>query len=103
MLESATLERREQRVNVGDEDVARAPQLHGEASVEHVGAREPQMDETRVGADELGKVREEGDDIVLRHPLDLVNSSHVELSLRPLLPDRLSRRFRDYADLSHRL
>ena len=103
MLEGAAFERREQRVNVGDKDVARAPELHGEASVEHVGAGEPQMDETRVGADELRKMSEEGDDIVLRHPLDLIDSSHVELGLRPLLPDRLRGCFRDHADLGHRL
>ena len=102
MLKSAPLERREQRVNVGDKDVARAPELYRETRVEHVGAGEPQMDETRVGADELGKVSEEGDDIVLGHSLDLVDSSHVELGLSPLLPDRLGRRFRDHADLRHR-
>ena len=81
MFEGATLERREQRVDVGDEDVARAAELHGEAGVEHVGAGQPQMDEARFGADEFGEVSEEGDDVVLRHPLDLVDPRHVELGL----------------------
>ena len=102
MLESATFERKEQRVDVGDKDVARTAKLHGQAGVEHVGAGEPQMDETRVGADELREMSEEGDDIVLRHPLDLIDSSHVELGLSPLLPDRRRSRFRDHADFGHR-
>ena len=103
VLEGAALERREQRVDVGDEDVARAPELHGEAGVEHVRAREAQMDEARVGADEFGEMGEEGDHVVLGHLLDLVDPRDVEPGLRPFLPDRLRRRFRDHADLGHRL
>ena len=102
MLEGAAFERREQRVNVGDKDVARTPELHGEASVEHVRAGQPQMDETRIRADEFREMSKEGDDIVLGHPLDLIDSIDVELGLSPLLPDRLRRRFRDHADLGHR-
>src|ERR1700722_8537076 len=62
MLKSAPFERREQVVNVGDKDVARAPELYRETRVKHVRAGEPQMNETRFGADELGQVSEEGDD-----------------------------------------
>ena len=41
------------------------------------------MDEARVGADEFGEVSEERDDVVLGHPLDLIDPRHVELGLRP--------------------
>ena len=73
--------------------------LHGEASVEHVGAGEPEMDETGVGADELCEMSEEGDDIVLGHPLDLIDLRHVELGCCPF-PD-CSPPVRDHADLRH--
>ena len=75
MLEGAALQRREQRVDVGDEDVARTPELHGEAGVEHVRACEAQMDEARVGADEFGEMGEEGDHVMLGHLLDLIDPS----------------------------
>ena len=47
VLEGAPLQRREQRVDVGDEDVAGALKLHREAGVEHVRARHALMDEAR--------------------------------------------------------
>ena len=81
VLEGAALQRGEQRVDVGDQDVAGALQLHREAGVEHVGARHALMDEARVRADELGEMGEEGDDVVLGHPLDLVDARDVELGL----------------------
>ena len=78
VLEGAALERRQQRVDVGDQDVGGARELHGEAGVEHVGAGHALMDEARVGADELGEMGEEGDDVVLGHALDLVDARDVE-------------------------
>ena len=102
MLEGAALERREQRVDVGDEDVARAPELDGEAGVEHVGAGHALMHEARVRPDEFGEVGEEGDDVVLGRLLDLVDARDVEFGLAALLPDRLRRLFRDDADLGQR-
>ena len=103
VLEGAALERREQRIDVGDENVARPPELHGEAGVEHVGAGEAEMDESRLRADEFGEVGQEGDHVMLGHLFDLVDPRHVELRLVALLPDRLRRRFRNDADLRHRL
>ena len=49
VLVSAAFQRREQRVDIGDQDVARPPQLHGEAGVEHVRTRHALMDEARLG------------------------------------------------------
>ena len=102
MFESATFERREQRIDVRDEDVARPLELHSEACIEHVGAREAQMDEARVGTNEFGEVSEERDNVVLGHLFDLVDPRDVEFGLRPLLPDRLRRRFGNHADFGHR-
>ena len=82
VLEGAALERGEQRVDVGDQNVARAPELHGEAGVEHVRAGHALMHEARVGADEFGEMGEEGDHVVLGHPLDLVDPRDVEFRLR---------------------
>ena len=81
VLEGAPLQRREQRVDVGDQNVAGALQLHGKAGVEHVRAGHALMDEARVGADEFGEMGQEGDDVVLGDALDLVDARDVELGL----------------------
>ena len=52
VLEGAALERGEQAVEVGEEDVAGAGELHREAGVEHVRGRHALMDEARVRPDE---------------------------------------------------
>ena len=87
----APLERREQRVDVGDQNVARPLQLHGEAGVEHVRTRHALVNETRLRADEFGEMGEEGDDVVLRHALDRVDARDVEGDIARLIPDRLRR------------
>ncbi len=84
-------DRREQRVDIGDEKVGGAHQLHGEAGVEHVGRRHALMHEARVRPDEFGEMREEGDDVVLGHALDLVDAGDVERDVSGLVPDRLRR------------
>ena len=81
MLEGAALEGGEQRVDVGDENVARAPELDGEAGVEHVGAGHPLMHEPGVRPDEFGEVGEEGDDVVPGCLFDLIDPRDVELGL----------------------
>ena len=103
VLVSAALQRGEQRVDVGDQDVARPLQLHGEAGVEHVRARHALMDEARIRADELGEMGEEGDHVVLGDALDLVDALDVELRLAALLPDRLRRLLRDDAEFGQRV
>src|SRR5882724_2331374 len=59
------------------------------------------MHEARFGADDLGKVREEGDDVVLHLALDLVDARDVEGGGPALGPDGLGRLFRDDPELGH--
>ena len=61
------------------------------------------MHETRVGADELGEMGQEGDDVVLGHALDLVDALDVEGDLPRLLPDGLGALLRDDAELGQRV
>ena len=89
VLEGAALQRGEQRVDVGEQEVGGARELHGEAGVEHVRRGHALVDEARVRADELGEMREEGDDVVLHLALDLVDALDVERRRAALLPDRL--------------
>ncbi len=59
------------------------------------------MHEARIRADDLGQVREEGDDVVLGLALDLVDARDVELGVAALVPDLLRRVVRDDAKLRH--
>ncbi len=77
------------RVEVGDEEVGGARQLHGEAGVEHVRGRHALVHEARLGTDDLGQMRQEGDDVVLGLALDRVDAGDVELGVAALVPDRL--------------
>ena len=83
MLEGAALEGSEQRVDVGDKNVARPPELDGEAGVEHVGTGHPLVYEPRVRSDEFGEMGEEGDDVVPGRLFDLIDPRDVELGLVP--------------------
>ena len=61
------------------------------------------MHEARVGADEFGKVRQKGDDVVMRDFLDLVDARDVEFDMPRLGPDRLGRGLGDDADFGQRV
>ena len=54
MLVGTCLERIEQGVEIGDEEVGGLHELHVEAGVEHVGGVRPRMEKARLGADMLG-------------------------------------------------
>jgi hypothetical protein len=99
MLVGAPLQRRQQGVDIGDENIARALQLHGEAGVEHIGRGHALMDETRFGADEFGQMGEEGDDVMLGDALDFVDARDIEGDMPGLFPDRFGGLLRDHADL----
>ena len=90
-----------QRVDVGDQNVGGAHQLHVEAGVEHVRRRHALMHEARLRTDDFGEMGEEGDDVVLDLALDLVDPRGVEFRGVALLPDRLRRLFRDHAEFGH--
>src|SRR2546425_532334 len=76
-------------VEVGKQQVGGAGELDVEAGVEHVGGGHALMHEARLGADDLGKMGEEGDDVVLGLALDLVDAGDVENGVLGLGPDRL--------------
>ena len=101
VLEGAALERGEQRVDIGDQDVGGAHQLHVEAGVEHVRRGHAGMHEARFGPDDFGQMRQEGDDVVLDLGLDGVDARDVELGGLALVPDFLGGILRDDAELGH--
>ena len=101
VLDGAALERGEQLVDVGDQDVGGAHELHVEAGVEHVGRGHAGVHEARLRADDLGEMREEGDDVVLDLALDRVDPLDIEGRVAALVPDLLRRRLRDDAELGH--
>ena len=103
VLEGAALERGQQRVDIGEQDVAGARQLHGEAGVEHVRRGHALVDEARVRADEFGEMGQEGDDVMLGDALDLVDPLDVECRGAALFPDGLRRFLRDHAELGQRV
>jgi hypothetical protein len=79
VLERAALERREQRVEVGEQDVRRALQLHRQRGVEHVGAGHALVHEAALlVAHLLGDPGEEGDHVMLGHRLDRVDRGDVD-------------------------
>ena len=102
VLEGAAADRGEKPVEVGEQQVRRPHQLDGKAGVEHVGRGHALVHEARLGADELGQVSEEGDDVVLHLALDLVDARGVEDGLRAFLPDRRGGLARHHAELRQR-
>ena len=101
VLERAALQGGEQGVDIGNEEVGGARQLHVEAGVEHVRGGHALVHEARLGPDDLGEVREEGDDVVLGLALDLIDARDVELGVASLSPDFLGGVVRDDAQLGH--
>ena len=81
----------EQGVEVGDQEIGRTRELDAQARVEHVRRRHALVDEARVRPDDLGQMREERDDVVLRLPFDLVDACDVEIGIAAALPDRAGR------------
>ena len=97
----AALERFVERLDVGDEKIGGAHQLHVEAGVEHVGRGHALVHEARLGPDDFGEVGEKGNNIVLGLALDLVDAVDIELRRLALGPDFLRRCLRDHAELGH--
>ena len=61
------------------------------------------MDETRLGADDLGQMCQEGDDVMLGFALDFIDARDVETGIPALGPDRRSRLARNDAQIGHRI
>ena len=97
----AALERGEELVGVGDQDVGGAHELHVEAGVEHVRRGHALVHEARLRADDLRQMRQEGDDVVLDLGLDGVDARDIEGRGLAFLPDLFRRLFRDLAEFGH--
>ena len=91
----------EQGREVGEQQVGGARELHVEAGVEHVGRGHALVHEARLRPDDLGKVRQEGDDVVLHLALDRVDARHVEDGVAAALPDLGRGLLRHEAELGH--
>src|SRR5262245_2577357 len=78
VLEGAALERGEERIEIGDQDLGGALELKIEAGVEHVGGGHAGMKEARIRPDDLREMGEKGNDVVLDLALDLVDAPDVE-------------------------
>jgi hypothetical protein len=103
VLEGAPLQRREQGIDVVDENVGGADELHVEAGVEHVRRGHALMHEARFGSDDLGQMRQERDHVVLRLAFDLVDPRDVEGCVFGFVPDRLCGALRYDAELGKRV
>jgi hypothetical protein len=97
------LQRGQQAVDIGDQDIGAARELHVEAGVEHIRRGHALMHEARFGADDLGQMGQEGDDVMLGLALDLVDALHIEGRVLGLGPDRLRRILRNGAQFRQRV
>ena len=61
------------------------------------------MHEARLGADDLGEMGQEGDDVVLGLALDLVDARDIEGGVLRLGPDRFRGVLRDHAEFGLRV
>src|SRR6185437_7423074 len=103
VLEGALLQRREHLVEIGEQEVGGADELHIEAGIEHVRGGHALMHEPRLGADDLRQVGQEGDDVMLGLALDLVDPGDVEGGVLGLGPDGLGGLLRDHAEFRQRV
>ena len=89
VLEGAALQRGEQRVDVGEQEVGGAGELHGRQVSSTSDEVMPWWTKRASAPTMLGQMGEEGDDVVLGHALDLVDAGDVERAASPAVPDRL--------------
>ena len=77
VFQGAFLQRGQHQLDVGQQQVCRLGQLHGEAGVQHVAAGHAQMDEPAVRPDPFCQPGQEGDDVMAGFPLDGVDPLQV--------------------------
>ena len=80
----------EQAVHVEQEAPAGGSQLEREARVD-IAAGQPEMEEATLGADRLGDLADEGDDVVVGRPLDLGDPVDVDARARLERDERVGR------------
>src|SRR5215831_16299774 len=93
VLEGAPLERRQHLVDIGDEQVGGAHQLHIQASVKHVGRRHALVNEARLRSDDFGEVGEERDNVMLDLAFNLVDAAISKVASLPLAQITLAASF----------
>ena len=102
------LQRRQDGVEVLQQQIGGLGQLHRQAGVQHVGTGHAEMHEAAVRADRLGEPGQEGDDVVARlaldgvDPFDVGGSDGGELRAA-LLANGAGGGFRDGAGARHGL
>ena len=101
VFDGASPQRREQRVDVGHEDIGGTDKLQVEASVQDIGRGQSLVDVARLGADQFGEVREERDDVVLDLAFDRVDASNVEFCFSTFVADGLCGLFWNHTDFGH--
>ncbi len=102
-FEGAPLERGQEQVDIGDQQVGGAGKLHGQARIEHIRRRHALVHEARFGAHDLGQMGEERDHVVLHFALDRVDARHIECGATALFPDGARGLFRDHAQFGQRV
>jgi hypothetical protein len=98
VLEGAGLERGEQPVHVGDQQVGCAHELDVKAGIENVRRRHALVDEAGLRADVLSQMRQEGDHIMFRNRLDGVDPVDVEDGGRTFFPYPFCRSLRNNSE-----
>ncbi len=101
VLERPALQGGQHQVDVFQQQVGRAAQLHRQGGVVDVRRGHALVQEPRLRPDDLGDVGQEGDDVVLGLALDLVDALDVEDGVSAALPDRLGGQLGDHAQLRH--
>ena len=91
MFLGALSQGREEVVDLLEDQLAGLLALDGQGRVQQVAAGHAQVDPATVGADVLGHVGQEGDDVVVRDRLDLEHAVGIEVGLRGDRPGGLGR------------
>ena len=101
VFQGPALEGGQHQVDVLEEEVGGLDHLHRQAGVEHVAAGHALVQESGFGADDLGHVGQEGDDVVLGGALDLVDAVGVPDLVLATGPDGLGGFLGDDAQFGH--
>src|SRR5262249_13954830 len=76
-----------QCVDVGNQDIGGAYQLHIETGIEHVRGGHARVYEAGLRTDDFREMREEGNDVVLDLRFDRIDACDVEFGSLALVPD----------------
>ena len=103
MFDGPTFQRLQQCLDIRDQQIGGAHQLHIEGGVQNVRRCHALVHEACcVRTDDLGQMRQERDDVMLGHRLDLVDARDVEVRI-PGLPHGFGVFAGDDAQIGHRI